>query len=178
MREAIDKKNEVVVAGDGRHDSMGHSAKYCAYTLFNCTSPNIIHFSLVQVRVLHERCEWYTTIVSKTRHYAELGNCLTFWWRLVTQLCLKDHFHFILIYFLEVMYKSIVWHCASECPKWFRHGCQTIDLDANSEIRMKQKWAIMPDNFIFRCGMSCHQKVKYIALTLQRRAGNFTLSNT
>jgi hypothetical protein len=48
MKEAIEK-NDVVVAGDGRHDSMGHSAKYCAYTLFNCTSPNIIHFSLVQV---------------------------------------------------------------------------------------------------------------------------------
>jgi hypothetical protein len=48
MKETI-KKNEVVVAGDGRHDSMGHSAKYCAYTLFNCTTPNIIHFSLVQV---------------------------------------------------------------------------------------------------------------------------------
>jgi hypothetical protein len=43
---------KLVVAGDGRHDSMGHSAKYCAYTLFNCTSTNIFHFSLVQV--------WYT----------------------------------------------------------------------------------------------------------------------
>ena len=40
---------KLVVAGDGRHDSMGQSAKYCAYTIFNCTSPNIIHFSFVQV---------------------------------------------------------------------------------------------------------------------------------
>jgi hypothetical protein len=46
------KEDEVVIAGDGRHDSMGHSAKYCAYTLFNCTTPNIIHFSLVQVCTL------------------------------------------------------------------------------------------------------------------------------
>jgi solute carrier family 8 (sodium/calcium exchanger) len=45
------KSNEelLVLAGDGRHDSMGHSAKYCAYTIFCCTEPAIIDFSLVQV---------------------------------------------------------------------------------------------------------------------------------
>ena len=47
MKDVSGKK--VVVAGDGRHDSMGHSAKYCAYTLFNCMSAKIFHFSLVQV---------------------------------------------------------------------------------------------------------------------------------
>jgi solute carrier family 8 (sodium/calcium exchanger) len=41
----------LVIAGDGRHDSMGHSAKYCAYTLFCCTVPLIIDFSLVQVDI-------------------------------------------------------------------------------------------------------------------------------
>ena len=40
------------MAGDGRHDSTGHSANYCAYTTFCCTSPRTIHFSLVQVRKL------------------------------------------------------------------------------------------------------------------------------
>ena len=47
----IKKENEkgISVAGDGRHDSMGHSAKYCAYTILCCTTSNIIHFSLVQV---------------------------------------------------------------------------------------------------------------------------------
>ena len=40
----------LVLAGDGRHDSMGHSAKYCTYTIFSCTTSMIIHFSLVQVR--------------------------------------------------------------------------------------------------------------------------------
>jgi len=40
----------VVVAGDGRHDSMGHSAKFGAYTIFCCTVPMIIHFALIQVR--------------------------------------------------------------------------------------------------------------------------------
>ncbi|XP_015765439.1 PREDICTED: uncharacterized protein LOC107344300 [Acropora digitifera] len=38
----------VVVAGDGRHDSMGHSAKFGAYTIFCCTLPMIIHFALIQ----------------------------------------------------------------------------------------------------------------------------------
>ena len=37
------------MAGDGRHDSMGHSAKYGAYTMFCCTMPSIVHFELVQV---------------------------------------------------------------------------------------------------------------------------------
>lgn len=40
----------VVVAGDGRHDSMGHSAKFGAYTIFCCTVPMILHFALIQVR--------------------------------------------------------------------------------------------------------------------------------
>ena len=40
---------KVVIAADGRHDSMLHSAKYGAYTIFCCTIPLIIHFSLVQV---------------------------------------------------------------------------------------------------------------------------------
>ena len=40
---------EVVIAGDGRHDSMGHSAKYGTYTIFCCTIGYIIHIVLVQV---------------------------------------------------------------------------------------------------------------------------------
>jgi len=39
----------IVMAGDCRHGSMGHSAKYGAYTMFCCTLPMIIHFALVQV---------------------------------------------------------------------------------------------------------------------------------
>lgn len=38
-----------MVAGDGRHDSMSHSAKFGAYTIFCCTLPMIIHFALIQV---------------------------------------------------------------------------------------------------------------------------------
>ena len=39
----------MIIAGDGRHDSMGHNAKYSAYTVFCCKIPLIIDFSLVQV---------------------------------------------------------------------------------------------------------------------------------
>ena len=46
-------ENPLIIAGDGRHDSMGHSAKYCAYTTLCCTIPQIIHFSLVQVQLMH-----------------------------------------------------------------------------------------------------------------------------
>ncbi|XP_046862780.1 uncharacterized protein LOC124456358 [Xenia sp. Carnegie-2017] len=39
----------ITISGDARHDSMGHSAKYGAYTIFCCTSAEIIDFSLIQV---------------------------------------------------------------------------------------------------------------------------------
>ena len=42
------KGKEVVLAGDGRHDSMGHSAKYGTYTIFCCTVGLIIHIVLLQ----------------------------------------------------------------------------------------------------------------------------------
>ena len=47
-------RDGIVTAGDGCHDSMGHSAKFGAYTVFCCTIPVIIHFALVQVRKLHK----------------------------------------------------------------------------------------------------------------------------
>ena len=45
------KGKEVVLAGDGRHDSMGHSAKFGTYTMFCCTAGLIIRVVLVQVGV-------------------------------------------------------------------------------------------------------------------------------
>ncbi|XP_028514749.1 uncharacterized protein LOC110238694 [Exaiptasia diaphana] len=39
---------EVALAGDGRHDSMGHSAKYCTYTIFCCTIGLIMNITQVQ----------------------------------------------------------------------------------------------------------------------------------
>lgn len=39
----------VVWSGDGRFDSMGHSAKYGTYTMFSCTTNKVVHFELLQV---------------------------------------------------------------------------------------------------------------------------------
>ena len=46
--KSLDGK-DVVLAGDARHDSMGHSAKYGGYTIFCCTVALIIHIVIVQV---------------------------------------------------------------------------------------------------------------------------------
>lgn len=49
------KGKEVVLAGDRRHDSMGHSAKFATYSIFCCTVGLIIHIVLVQAshNILH-----------------------------------------------------------------------------------------------------------------------------
>lgn len=38
--------------GDGRFDSMGHSAKFGVYTMLNCTLMKIVHFELLQVTIM------------------------------------------------------------------------------------------------------------------------------
>lgn len=43
------KQSDNTWSGDGRFDSMGHSAKYCSYTFMNCTALKIGHFELLQV---------------------------------------------------------------------------------------------------------------------------------
>ena len=40
---------DVVWSGDGRFDSMGHSAKYGVYTMFCNTILKVVHFELLQV---------------------------------------------------------------------------------------------------------------------------------
>jgi solute carrier family 8 (sodium/calcium exchanger) len=47
-------ESSLTISGDGRHDSMGHSAKYGAYTIFSSTTQQIIHFSLIQVMNLFD----------------------------------------------------------------------------------------------------------------------------
>ncbi|XP_063042841.1 uncharacterized protein LOC134437278 [Engraulis encrasicolus] len=41
-------KEGLVWSGDGRYDSMGHSAKYGAYTMFCNTTAKLVHFELLQ----------------------------------------------------------------------------------------------------------------------------------
>ncbi|KAK3741189.1 hypothetical protein QZH41_012632 [Actinostola sp. cb2023] len=48
IEEIKESEESVIVAGDSRHDSMGHCAKYGTYTMFCCSKPQIIHFELVQ----------------------------------------------------------------------------------------------------------------------------------
>ena len=45
----LKSQGDLMIAGDGRHDNMGNSAKYCAYTVFCFTAPFIVHFTFVQV---------------------------------------------------------------------------------------------------------------------------------
>ena len=64
-------KDGIIIAGDGRHDSIGHSAKYGAYTIFCCTIPMILHFSLIEVKgfkvhVIYHHFHYYATFLFKT----------------------------------------------------------------------------------------------------------------
>ena len=45
----IKQLKDVAWTGDGRFDSVGHSAKYGVYTMFCTTIMKIVHFELVQV---------------------------------------------------------------------------------------------------------------------------------
>ena len=48
--DSLKKVGETVWCGDGRFDSMGHSAKYGTYTMLCTTILKIVHFDLLQVR--------------------------------------------------------------------------------------------------------------------------------
>ena len=45
--------DDAVWSGDGRFGSMGHSAKYGVYTMFNCNLMKSLHFEVVQVIILY-----------------------------------------------------------------------------------------------------------------------------
>ena len=44
-----EKEKPSVICGDGRHDSVGNSAKYGAYSIVCYNQPQLLHFELVQV---------------------------------------------------------------------------------------------------------------------------------
>ena len=50
------QNHSLVLSGDGRADSPGHSAKYGSYTLIELSCSKVIDFSLVQVRFTHVYC--------------------------------------------------------------------------------------------------------------------------
>ena len=47
--KSLKRMKETVWSGDGRFDSMGHSAKYGAYTMMCTSVMKIVHFEIVQV---------------------------------------------------------------------------------------------------------------------------------
>ena len=52
LADLKEKHGPAALAGDARHDSMGHNAKYGAYSVYSCSSSKVIHFDLVQVGVI------------------------------------------------------------------------------------------------------------------------------
>ena len=46
------KGKDVVLAGDGHHDSMGQSAKFASYYISSCTVGLIVHIVLVQASLV------------------------------------------------------------------------------------------------------------------------------
>ena len=51
MFDELRKFENAVWCGDGRFDSMGHSAKYGTYTIFNTTIMKVTNFNVIQVWV-------------------------------------------------------------------------------------------------------------------------------
>ena len=49
LLEQAREHDQATWSGDGRYDSMGHNAKYGAYTMFCNTISKLIHFELLQV---------------------------------------------------------------------------------------------------------------------------------
>ena len=51
MLDLLKESNgNLVICGDGQHDSRGHCAKYGAYSVMCCNNQKLIHFELVQVQ--------------------------------------------------------------------------------------------------------------------------------
>ncbi len=55
LMNVLAKIDDLVWCGDGRFDSMGHCAKYGAYSMFCPSMMKIVHFEIVQVRFIWNR---------------------------------------------------------------------------------------------------------------------------
>ncbi|XP_078384210.1 uncharacterized protein LOC144666703 [Oculina patagonica] len=89
---------EVVLAGDGRHDSMGHSAKYGTYTIFCCTVGLIIHIVVMQANE-----------AGSSSNMEFLGHQKAFAFLLGTGMVIKS--------FISDRHQSIAKWMREECPK-------------------------------------------------------------
>lgn len=76
-RENLVKKlktlKDVVWTGDGRFDSMGHSAKYGAYTMLSTTIMKIVHFEVVQVILEILYYFFWPYVFQKLDNYKPMG---------------------------------------------------------------------------------------------------------
>ena len=69
----LQNASQIVWSEDVRFDSMGHSAKYGVYSMFNCNFNKILHFELIQVCVdkmrnyLFSQCSYNTDSLIKNR---------------------------------------------------------------------------------------------------------------
>lgn len=65
------EKKGLILAGDGRSDSPGHSAKYGSYSLIELTTGKIVDFQLVQVCSEFQLCMCMNMyLVSVTTHFS------------------------------------------------------------------------------------------------------------
>ena len=71
------KESAVVLAGDGRCDSLGHCAKYCTYTLLDVESQKVVDFKVVAVRggkfQLHRKERIYGHIIQSRSKWYQSG---------------------------------------------------------------------------------------------------------
>ncbi len=70
LKKTIKQMKDVAWTGDGRFDSVGHSAKYGVYNMFCTTIMKIVHFELVQVS---EYRELILKLLLSVKH-SNLGN--------------------------------------------------------------------------------------------------------
>ena len=56
--EKVRELDNIVWSGDGRFDSMGHSAKYGIYSMFCSPVDKIVHFEVLQVRYFSRVVMW------------------------------------------------------------------------------------------------------------------------
>ena len=64
---------DVVWTGDGRFDSMGHSAKYGPYTMLSTTIMKIVHFEVVQVILEILYYFFWPYVFQKLDNYKPMG---------------------------------------------------------------------------------------------------------